>query len=596
MRVISMIAHRSATSEAPSPWRSRYGRNGALLLTLIIPTLLLTSVPSCCGLDEQEPLTMSGNTAISSLTLAQDVTAPVASAEASIEESFVGQAVALSGSDSTDDVGVVNYTWTFDDEGPVVLYGEVVNYTFWTAGVFVITLNASDAEGNWDTDDTTVTVLEDIEPPIAETSNRSATVGQRVLLTANYSTDNAGIANFTWAFTYDNEVVVLYGITAAFWFNRTGVYEVVLTVRDFSGLENSTTIYVTIRNPPTWLSEHWLRLIVALAVGLSVAYYVISKYRRDHTLLTPKDIEKLHLSWTNFMKTWRIFKANRLGFGGFIMIMAFVVMAVFAPWLSTVKDPLNNRSLEPSQPADEWVNPLPPMLSPSEFTGFVHPLGTDHLGHDVWSMTMYGARASLIVGLAATAISALLGAAIGLSAGYFGRLADETLMRVTDFFLVLPWFPLMIVMMAILGREFIWIIVVIGLTSWPSTARIVRSQVLTVKERQFIERARAIGAGDAHIISKHIMPNVMPLIFANTVLLISLAIFSEAFLSFFGLGDTQVISWGNMLEAAYNFGAFYAGSWWWYVPPSVAILAMVLSFSLIGYALDDVLNPKLRKR
>jgi peptide/nickel transport system permease protein len=592
-----MIGLRSSTaSRWPASESCRRGPAPRLLATIALTIMAvvvvsLPSVPGWCGLGEPE-----GQARAASLALAQDETDPVASVWAPEVEVYAGQILVLRGSNSTDDVGIVNYTWTFDDDGPKELYGENATYVFWTIGEYDVTLNVSDAEGNWDTDVMTVTVVEDDVPPVAVTSDRSFIVGQRVTLTANLSKDNVGIVNYTWTFNYDNEEVVLYGITASFWFNRTGNYEVNLTVADAAGLENSTIVHITVKSPPTWLSEHWLGLLVTVLVVLAVSYYVYSKYRRDNTLLTPKDIEKLRLGWSNFKKTWKIFKANKLGFGGFVMILIFVFIALFAPWLSTVKDPLRNDSLEPTQPEFDWYNPLPPEFSPSEYTGFVHPFGTDNLGHDIWSMTMYGARASLIVGLAATAISALLGAAIGLSAGYFGKLADEILMRTTDFFLVLPWFPLMIVMMAILGREFIWIIVVIGLTSWPSTARIVRAQVLTVKERQFIERARAIGAGDAHIISKHIMPNVMPLIFANTVLLISLAIFSEAFLSFFGLGDTSIVSWGNMLEGAYNFGAFYGGSWWWYIPPSIAILAMVLSFSLIGYALDDVLNPKLRRR
>lgn len=306
--------------------------------------------------------------------------------------------------------------------------------------------------------------------------------------------------------------------------------------------------------------------------------------------------EKYRLMVKNAKKTWKVFKANRLGFSGFIILVAFAVMAVFAPWLSTVPQPNDLNSMEDNRLDEGWINPLPPSLSPSPYTDLVHPLGTDHIGRDVYSMTLYGTRASLEVGLIATLISVALGASIGLGAGYFGRVTDEVLMRVTDFFLVLPWFPLMIVMMSILGKEFLWVIVVIGITGWPSTARIVRSQVLTLKERQFIERARAVGAGDAHIIRRHILPNVMPLMFANTVLLISLAIFSEAFLDFFGLGDPKVISWGSMLEAAYANGAFDNNAWWWIAAPGMAIVLMVLSFSLVGYALDDVLNPKLRRR
>ena len=306
--------------------------------------------------------------------------------------------------------------------------------------------------------------------------------------------------------------------------------------------------------------------------------------------------EKYRLLWKNAKKTWKVFRSNRLGFSGLVVLVVFAMMAVFAPWLSTVPQPNKIGSLEPNMLDEGWVNPLPPSFDRSPYTGFIHPLGTDHIGRDVYSMTLYGTRASLEVGLIATLISVALGSIIGLGAGYFGKVTDEVLMRVTDFFLVLPWFPLMIVMMSILGKEFIWVIVVIGITGWPSTARIVRSQVITLKERQFIERARAIGAGDAHIIGVHILPNVMPLIFANTVLLIALAIFSEAFLTFFGLGDPEVISWGAMLEGAYDYSAFSKGAWWWILVPGVAIITMVLSFSLVGYALDDVLNPKLRKR
>ena len=539
----------------------------------------------------------SWTVATSSLMI-QDILPPNASA--GIDRGvFVGAIVTLNASDSDDDIGVANYTWTFYDAGVRTLHGDVVTHVFWTPGVYNITLNVSDAEDNWDIDHVIITVKVDTEPPVVKWTNRSVYVGTLVNLTANKSTDNARIVNYTWEFEYNREDVVLYGAIAQFWFNKSGSHLITLTVTDASGNTNSTTVLVQVNKVPTWLSENWLKLLITVGITSAAAYYLVSKYRRDHALWTTADMEKLQLRWKDFKKTWKIFKANRLGFGGFLILVVFVGIAVFAPWLSTVENPILVENYETNISVDEemvWMNPLSPSLTPSPYTDMLHPLGTDHIGRDVWSMTIYGTRASLYVGAMATAISAFLGAAVGLTAGYFGRMSDEVLMRVTDFFLVLPWFPLMIIMMAILGREFIWIIVVIGITSWPSTARIVRSQVLTVKERQFIERARAVGAGDAHIISKHIIPSVMPLIFANTVLLISLAIFSESFLSFFGLGDPSIISWGNMLEAAYSFGAFYGGAWWSILPPGLAILTMVLSFSLVGYALDDVLNPKLRKR
>ena len=207
-----------------------------------------------------------------------------------------------------------------------------------------------------------------------------------------------------------------------------------------------------------------------------------------------------------------------------------------------------------------------------------------------------GSRASLIVGILASLISIVMGTVIGISSGYFGKFTDEVLMRLTDFFLVIPWFSLMIVIASLLGRSFTNVIIVIGITSWPSTARIVRAQVLSVKEMGFVERARAIGAGDGHIIVKHISPNVFPLIFANTVLLVANSIFSEAFLDFFGLGDPNVISWGTMLEEVYKAGAFTSFTWWTILAPGACIVLLIMSFYLIGDALDEILNPRLRRR
>jgi peptide/nickel transport system permease protein len=336
----------------------------------------------------------------------------------------------------------------------------------------------------------------------------------------------------------------------------------------------------------------WLGLLVIPALAL--AAFLLRKWHRDNTLLTSTDREKLALRLKEFKATWKLFRGNKLGFAGLIILTVYIVAALLAPWIATVGDPMETSNQEPEQPL--WGNPHPPTLTPSPYTGFVHPLGTDNIGRDVFSMTLYGARASMAVGLVATLISIAVGVTVGLAAGYFGRLSDEVLMRFTDYFLVLPWFPLMIILMTVLGQTFLNVVIVIGVTSWPSTARIVRSQVLTVKERAFIERAKAIGAGDAHIIRIHIFPNVLPLVFANTVLLISIAIFTESFIAFFGLSDPNVISWGTMLDYAYDFGAFDSSAWWWVTPPSVAITLCVLSFAMVGYALDEIYNPKLRRR
>ena len=200
-----------------------------------------------------------------------------------------------------------------------------------------------------------------------------------------------------------------------------------------------------------------------------------------------------------------------------------------------------------------------------------HLLGTTEQGSDVLSQLMVGARVSIVVGFAAALISAVLGAAVGLIGGYFGGLTDRIFDAFENWFLVIPALPLMVVVARLLNPSLTVLILVIGLTSWAGTGRIVRSQVLTLKERAFVERARALGASDLYIIRTHILPNTMPLIFANTVLIVAVAILAEAGLAFLGLGDPNSISWGSMLDAGFESGAPSAGAWWYVVPPGLCI-------------------------
>ena len=201
----------------------------------------------------------------------------------------------------------------------------------------------------------------------------------------------------------------------------------------------------------------------------------------------------------------------------------------------------------------------------------------------------------MLVGFAAAAISALLGSAVGLTGGYFGGWTDRILDSFENWFLVIPTLPLMIVLARILNPSITVLIVVIGLTSWAGTGRIVRAQVFTLRERAFVERARALGAGDFYIIRKHILPNTLPLIFANTVLIVAVAILSEAALAFLGLGDPTRISWGSMLENAFESGAPSAGAWWYVVPPGLCITVLVLAVSMLGYLFEEHVNPRLRE-
>jgi peptide/nickel transport system permease protein len=283
--------------------------------------------------------------------------------------------------------------------------------------------------------------------------------------------------------------------------------------------------------------------------------------------------------WRSFRRVARTYSRNRMGMAGLILLLFFIGVAVFAPLIAD----------EEGLRATCTCNGLP-FQPPSEFP----PLGTDDLGRSVFTLTVWGSRISLLVGFAATAISVAIGAVVGIVAGYRGRWVETVLMRLTDWFLVIPFLPLAIVLASVLGPALGVIILVIGLTSWPSTARIVRAQVLTVKERPYVERARALGASDWHIATRHVLPNVGPIIFANTILLVAIAILSESTLAFLGLGDPLSISWGTILDQAFSSGAAFSGQWWWLLPPGICIVLVVLAFTMCGHALDEILNPRLR--
>ncbi len=324
-------------------------------------------------------------------------------------------------------------------------------------------------------------------------------------------------------------------------------------------------------------------LALAIIVAVVAAYWVVRKLLRDHALITSTDIEKMQLFVRNSKRTFKRFTKNYGGMVGLVILVVFVIIALVSPLLL-------HKFPNPNDIA--WGRVNPPYHAPSSQFWF----GTDYFGRDVFTLTILGTRASLVVGFLASVISIVIGTAVGLSAGYFGKISDELLMRFTDFFLVIPWFPLMIVIATLMGKSFQNVIIVIGIVSWPSTARIVRAQVLSVREKTFVERAISVGAGGRWILSKHILPNVFPLIFANTILLIANSIFSESFLDFFGLGDPTVVSWGTILESAYEKNAFSSYAWWNIFFPGACIIILIMAFYLMGDALDEVMNPKLRKR
>ncbi|HJU35853.1 MAG TPA: ABC transporter permease [Gaiellaceae bacterium] len=223
-----------------------------------------------------------------------------------------------------------------------------------------------------------------------------------------------------------------------------------------------------------------------------------------------------------------------------------------------------------------------------------HPFGLDDGGIDMVTLLMWGARVSLVVGFAATFVSMAIGGAVGVISGYFGGWVDTLLMRITDYFLVIPDVPLMIVVAAIWGPSLFHIIIVIGILLWTSTARVIRAQVKSVRERVYVKRARALGAGHTRIVLKHVLPQVAPLLIANTVLTIAVAIFDETALSFLGLGDPSTTSLGQVIEHAFERAAISSGAWWAIVPPGALVALIILGCSLVGGALEDALNPRLR--
>jgi peptide/nickel transport system permease protein len=276
---------------------------------------------------------------------------------------------------------------------------------------------------------------------------------------------------------------------------------------------------------------------------------------------------------------WRDFRHHRPGMIGLVFLGLVVLMALSAPLLA---DEAGLRAINTTD--------NPAFASPSEFGR----LGTDSLGRDVLTQFIWGSRISLLVGLAATVLAILIGSLVGISAGFFGGRVGGLLMRLTEWFLVIPFLPLAIALAAILGPSIRNIIIVIGITSWPQTARLIHAQVLTVKQRDYVDRSRALGASDRHVMTRHIVPNVLPLILANTTLTVPIVILSEATLSFLGLGDPTNASWGQMLDDAFESGAVTVEAWWYIVPPGLGIMLVVLAFTLVGQALEEILDPRLR--
>ncbi len=241
-------------------------------------------------------------------------------------------------------------------------------------------------------------------------------------------------------------------------------------------------------------------------------------------------------------------------------------------------------------PHDPWQH-FRPFLSPSA----LHLLGTNDVGHDIFSELLVGARVSLTVGALAALLSVSLGVFIGLLSGFRRGALDNALMGLTDIVLVMPALPLVILLAAYVGPSIWNTILVIGVVFWPSTARVIRSQVLSVRQSGYVESARALGAGDGWVMRRHVLPNVLPLVLTKFVLTVAAAMLMEASLSFLGLGDPMMKSWGMMLHYAFSRGGFIQELWWWYLPPGLCIGLCILALTLIGFGFEGESDPRLRR-
>ncbi|MDP4501192.1 ABC transporter permease [Nonomuraea turcica] len=275
---------------------------------------------------------------------------------------------------------------------------------------------------------------------------------------------------------------------------------------------------------------------------------------------------------------WADFRHHRAGMIGLGVLVAAVALALVAPLFISEDVTSVVRGT-----GEKWAAP-----------SLGEPFGTDESGRSILLMVWWGSRTSLLIGFLAALLSIVIGLVVGVAAGHFRGWLGGTLMRVTDWFLVLPSLVTALVLAAILGGSTFTIIMAIGITTWPSTARLIRAQTLAVEARPYIERSKALGAGHWHITTRHVLPNVAPLLLASTTLEVASAIVTESTLAFLGASANKT-SWGTMLRGSYDYGAATQGAWWYILIPGLAILGVVMAFTLVGRALEAVLNPRLRR-
>jgi len=273
--------------------------------------------------------------------------------------------------------------------------------------------------------------------------------------------------------------------------------------------------------------------------------------------------------------------SSKAGSAGLIVLSVCVLMAIFAPIIAPY---------DPLQQHYDQSGKLKKLVSPSRS----HLLGTTLLGRDILSQVIYGTRPALVIGLFTAFGVIFIGVNIGLIAGYYGGWIDNLLMRITDIFMGLPFIPFIIVVLCLTGKSIWTIILSMVIIMWRSTARVIRSQVLTLRERSFVDAARVSGAGHLRIIYCEIAPNIMPIALVHVAFSLAWAIITEASIGFLGFGDPTVLSWGSIIHQAFASDMSYK-AWWWVIPPGAAIMVLVTAAYFVGRTYEEVINPRLRK-
>lgn len=284
--------------------------------------------------------------------------------------------------------------------------------------------------------------------------------------------------------------------------------------------------------------------------------------------LRPPEPSRLKVFWQRYRRN----RAALFGLGIFIIV---VLMALSAGWVEPT-DPLRRAGIPLTAPFTDWATPL----------------GTDQLGRDILAGIFYGARISLLIGVAATLISIAIGVVIGAVSGFFGGWVDDVLMRITEAFQTIPNFVLLLALVAILGSSIEYITLAIGVVSWTAPARMVRAEFMSLRNREFVDAARNLGVSNTSLIFREILPNALPPIIVYASVIMALSILLESALAFLGLGDANYASWGNMIGQGRSV---LRSAWYCAAIPGIAIVLTVLSFSLLGEGLNDALNPRQKK-